>query len=68
MLGPQECEPCDKHPRQKTTFRWYWQTPKDGDNLTAITSADLETVRSCAKCREEEDARDQEMLEDEGWL
>ena len=52
MLGPRECEPCRHHPKRKQTFRWSWETPKDGNHLAAITSSEPEIVRGCAACDE----------------
>lgn len=48
MLGPIERERCHKHPRRWLTFRWVW------DAGGSIECGDIEAVRSCAQCLDDE--------------
>lgn len=66
MIGPDECQPCDKHPGQFAVYRWVWDVPEDGDHARAIESSDPDLVRDCPKCAEEDDAKWREEIGDDG--
>ena len=48
MLGPLERQRCNRHPRRWTAFRWVWTVGGD------ISAADVESVRPCAQCLEDD--------------
>lgn len=51
MVGPDERERCQRHPRRWTIYRWTWDLPEAGGD---ISGGDVEIVRGCGSCLEED--------------